>query len=105
MASLAYNVHFVLVRGSYLGRVLGIKDSGQHVPLDALAGSSACGSAAASSCCAGAGAGAGGACHFLAGCAVRTRVVAVGSSRSFWRQGGAVGVVVSVALALASEYY
>ena len=33
---------------------------------------------------------------------MRTSVVAVGSSRSFWRQGGAAGGVVSVALA--SEY-
>ena len=48
MASLAHNVHFVLVRRSYLGRVLRVKDSGQHVPLDALGGSSACGSAASS---------------------------------------------------------
>ena len=58
MASLAHNVHFVLVRRSYLGRVLRIKDSGQHAPLDALGGGSAFGSAA-SSCCAEAGAGGG----------------------------------------------
>ena len=99
MASLALNVHFVLVRRSYLGRVLRIKDSGQYVPLDALRGGrSACGSAAS---------GAGG-WHCLAGCAVRASVVAVGSLRSsmsFWLQGGAAGGVVSVALALASEYY
>jgi hypothetical protein len=31
MASLAHNVHFVLIRRSYLGRMRRIKDSGLHV--------------------------------------------------------------------------
>ncbi len=85
-----------------IGRVLRIKDSDQYAPLDALRGGrSACGSAA--SWCAGAGG-----WHCLAGCAVRTSVVDVGSlrsSRSFWRRGGAAGGVVSVSGATSSEYY